>query len=437
MRYRRGPMPAAPTAERGPRRPPALAHRDFRRFLGARFVIAVATQMLVVAVGFQVYAVTRSAFDLGLIGLSQFLPFVILVLPAGHLADAYDRRRILALTTTTLGLVAAGLAAVSIIGLHDAGPVLVLMGIFGAARAFGGPSSQSLVPNLVPHADFANAIALSSSTLQVATIVGPAVGGLLLLFGPAAVYLVVTALLAVATVLVLSLRGGARGDVAREPISVASLLSGVRFVRSRPIVLGSISLDLFAVLFGGATALLPIYAADILHVGPTGLGILRAGPAVGAAACAAILSAHAIDGCVGRWLLGGVAAFGVGTIVFALSRSFVLSLAALIVMGAVDMVSVFIRHLLVQLATPDAIRGRVSAVNSVFINASNELGEFESGLTASWWGPVIAAVVGGLATIAVAITWGIVFPVLRRVDRFPQPERADPGAVAEPSAVPE
>ena len=211
-------------------------------------------------------------------------------------------------------------------------------------------------------------------------------GGLLLLLGPAAVYSVVTALLAVATVLVLSLRGGARGPVAREPISVASLLSGVRFVRSRPIVLGSISLDLFAVLFGGATALLPIYAADILRVGPTGLGILRAGPAVGAAACAAILSARAIDGRVGRWLLGGVAAFGVGTIVFALSRSFVLSLAALVVMGAVDMVSVYIRHLLVQLATPDAIRGRVSAVNSVFINASNELGEFESGLTASWCG---------------------------------------------------
>ncbi len=431
-------MPTASSS--GPRlpRPPALAHRDFRRFLAARFVIAVATQMLVVAVGFQVYAVTRSAFDLGLIGLSQFLPFVVLVLPAGHLADAFDRRRILALTSAVLVLVAGGLAAVSIGGLHDAVPVLVLMAVFGAARAFGGPSSQSLVPNLVPHADFGNAIALSSSTFQVATIAGPALGGLLLLLGPAVVYLVVMGLLVVATGLVLLLRGGARGDVAREPVSIASLLSGVRFVRSRPIVLGSISLDLFAVLFGGATALLPIYAADILHVGPTGLGILRAGPAVGAALCAIALSARSIDGHVGRWLLGGVAAFGVGTIVFALSTSFVLSLAALVTMGAVDMVSVYIRHILVQLATPDAIRGRVSAVNSVFINASNELGEFESGLTASWWGPVVAAVVGGVATIVVAITWGVVFPILRRVDRFPQPERtAAPKVRDEPSGVPE
>jgi MFS family permease len=419
-------------------RPPALAHRDFRRFLAARFVIAVATQMLVVSVGFQVYAVTRSAFDLGLIGLSQFLPFVILVLPAGHLADAFDRRRILAITSAVLALVAAGLAAVSIIGLRDAVPVLALMAVFGAARAFGGPSSQSLVPNLVPHADFGNAVALSSSTFQVATIAGPALGGLLLLLGPAVVYLVVTALLLLATVLVVLLRGGARGDIAREPVSVASLLSGVRFVRSRPIVLGSISLDLFAVLFGGATALLPIYAADILHVGPTGLGILRAGPAVGAALCALALSARSIDGGVGRWLLGGVAAFGVGTIVFALSTSFVLSFAALVLMGAVDMVSVYIRHLLVQLATPDAIRGRVSAVNSVFINASNELGEFESGLTASWWGPVTAAVVGGVATIVVAVTWGLVFPILRRLDRFPQPApRGEAAPAGEPAGIPE
>jgi MFS family permease len=406
-----------------PATPPALAHVDFRRYLVARFVVALATQMLVVAVGFQVYDVTRNALDLGLIGLSQFLPFVLLILPAGHIADAFDRRRILALTTAVLVCVAAGLALISANGLRDATPVLGMMALFGAARAFSGPSSQSLVPNLVPSHDFGNAVALSSSTFQVATIAGPAIGGLLLLFGPTVVYATVAVLLAAATGLIVALRGGGRGDVAREPMSLTSLFSGVRFVRSRPIVLGSISLDLFAVLFGGATALLPIYAADILHVGPDGLGVLRAAPAIGATGCGAFLAARSLQRGVGRWLFGGVVAFGVGTIVFALSTSFLLSFAALVAMGASDMVSVYVRHLLVQLATPDAIRGRVSAVNSVFINASNELGEFESGLTASWWGPVGAAVVGGLATIAVAFGWAVLFPVLRRLDRFPEPER--------------
>ncbi len=405
------------------RRTPALAHRDFRRYLAARLTWATALQILGVAVGFQVYDVTRNPLDLGLVGLSQFLPFVVLALPAGHVADAFDRRWILAGSGGVMAAAVAALVVLTADGVRDAGPILAMMAVIGAARAFTGPASQSIVPNLVPREHFGNATAISSSAFQVATIVGPAIGGLLLLIGPTVVYGLVTVMLAVAVLLVASLRAGGRGDAVREPLSVASLLSGIRFVGSRPIVLGSISLDLFAVLLGGATALLPIYAADILHVGPDGLGLLRAAPAVGATACAAWLAVRPVERAVGRWLFATVAAFGVGTIVFAVSTSFVLTAAALITMGASDMVSVFIRHVVVQFATPDAIRGRVSAVNSVFINASNELGDFESGLTASWWGPVGSAIVGGVGTIVVAVTWAFLFPVLRRLDRCPEPER--------------
>jgi hypothetical protein len=242
------------------------------------------------------------------------------------------------------------------------------------------------------------------------------------LFGVAIAYGLCVALLALAVVLVASLRGGGRAEVSREPVSWATLLSGVAFVRSRPIVLGSISLDLFAVLFGGATALLPIYAGDILDVGPVGLGAMRAAPAAGAAVLAAVLTVRPLRRHVGRWMFGGVVIFGLATIVFGISTSFVVSLAALVVMGAGDMVSVYIRHLLVQLETPDAIRGRVSAVNSVFIGASNELGEFESGITAAWWGVVPAVVIGGVATLAVATGWARRFPVLWRMGSFPEPE---------------
>jgi hypothetical protein len=262
-------------------------------------------------------------------------------------------------------------------------------------------------------------VALNSSLNQVATIVGPALGGVLLIIGFEVAYALSTALLVVGAVLVIGLRGGGRLEVSREPVSLATLLSGITFVRSRPIVLGSISLDLFAVLFGGATALLPIYAGEILEVGSVGLGAMRAAPAVGAALLAAVLTVRPLDRHLGRWMFGGVFVFGIGTIVFGVSTVFAVSLAALVVMGAADMVSVYIRHLLVQLETPDEIRGRVSAVNSVFIGASNELGEFESGLTAAWWGIVPAVVVGGLATIGVGVAWTRLFPVLWALDRAP------------------
>jgi hypothetical protein len=263
----------------------------------------------------------------------------------------------------------------------------------------------------------------------VATIAGPAIGGVVFLAGPGVVYGSVAVLMALASLLTLSLAAGGRSERRREPLTARELFSGISFVRRRSVVLGSISLDLFAVLFGGATALLPVYASDILRVGPTGLGILRAAPAIGGALCAAVLSARPLIRHVGRAMFGGVAVFGIGTLLFGVSTSFPLSLAALAVMGAADMVSVYVRHLLVQLETPDAIRGRVSAVNSVFIGASNELGEFESGVTAAWFGTIPAVLIGGAATIVVAGLWTWLFPSLRRLDRFPgRPAALDAGA---------
>ncbi|MFN2417884.1 MAG: MFS transporter [Candidatus Limnocylindria bacterium] len=399
-----------------------LRHPDLRRYLTARFLVGMATQVQTVAVGWQVFSVSGDPFDLGLVALSQFLPFILLILPAGHVADRYDRRRVQLLTYALLAACAAALLAISMAGVTSTAPVFGVMVLFGIARAFNQPTGQALLPNLAPIGLFPRAVALNSSLGQVATIVGPAIGGALVVFGVESAYALSVALLVAGVLLVSGLRGGGRDERSREPVSWATLLSGVTFVRSRPIVLGSISLDLFAVLFGGATALLPIYAGEILDVGPIGLGVMRAAPAVGAALLAAVVTVRPIQRHVGRWMFGGVAAFGVATIVFGLSTSLALSLVALVVMGAGDMVSVYIRHLLVQLETPDEIRGRVSAVNSVFIGASNELGEFESGVTAAWWGIVPAVVIGGAATIAVAVAWSRLFPVLRRLDRFPDPE---------------
>ncbi len=399
-----------------------LRHPDLRRYLTARFIASIATQVQTVAVGWQVFRATGDPFDLGLVALSQFLPFVLLILPAGHVADRYDRRRIQLVTYVLLAACAAALFGLALSGNIDTGPVFAVMVLFGTARAFNHPVGQALLPNLAPIALFPRAVAVNSSLGQVATIAGPAIGGALVLFGEQVAFGLSLVLLVAAVVLVAGLRGGGRTEASTEPVSWAALLTGVNFVRSRPIVLGSISLDLFAVLFGGAEALLPIYAGEILDVGPVGLGIMRAAPAVGAGVLAAVVAVRPIRRNVGRWMFGGVIVFGIATMLFGVSTSFPLSVAALVVMGAGDMVSVYIRHLLVQLETPDAIRGRVSAVNSVFIGASNELGEFESGITASWWGIVPAVVVGGAATLAVAATWTRVFPVLRRLDRFPEPE---------------
>jgi MFS family permease len=399
---------------------PSLAYPDVRRYLAARLLVSVAVQMQTVAVGWQVYDTTRNPLDLGLIGLSQFLPFVVLVLPAGQVADRYDRRRVI-LACYLIAAVASGLLlAFSLLGVTSVLPIFAVMALFGVVRAFNMPTNQALLPNLVPRAAFGNAVALNTATMQLATIGGPAVAGVLILLGTPVVYGTVTVLILAAAALIWGLRGGGGGGSVGEPMNMRTLLSGVSFVRNHRPVLGSISLDLFAVLFGGATALLPAFASDVLHVGPTGLGLLRAAPAAGAAIAGAALAWQPVRTAVGRWLFGGVAAFGVAILVFGLSRSFLVSLAALAALGAADMVSMYVRHLLVQLQTPDSIRGRVSAVNAVFIGASNELGEFESGVTAAWWGVVPAVLVGGAATLVVAVSWTRLFPMLWRLDRFPE-----------------
>jgi MFS family permease len=403
-----------------------LAHADFRRFLLARLLATLAAQMQTVAVGWQIYQITRDPLDLGFVGLSQFLPFVVLILPAGQVADHYDRRRILTSCYVVEAFCALLLLSFTIKGISSAWPVFAAMLLLGCARAFSMPSGQALLPNLVPSEDFTRAVALNSSVFQIATVVGPAMGGLLYLAGPRVAYGSVLMLAIVASLLMLRVRGGARsGSSAREPATLQTLLSGLRFVRSKPIVLGAISLDLFAVLFGGATALLPIYASDILRVGPSGLGLLRTAPGIGASLCAIVLAFLPITRHVGPWMFGGVAMFGISTVVFGLSTSFIISLFALIGLGAADMVSVYVRHLLVQLETPDRIRGRVSAVSAVFIGASNELGEFESGLTAKWWGTVRAVLVGGIATLVVTGLWTRWFPMLWRMDELPKPVREE------------
>jgi len=397
-----------------------LQYPSFTRFLSARLLASVAVQMQTVAVGWQVYAITGNPLDLGLIGLSQFLPFVLLFLPAGHVADRQNRAAILALCIALEFFCALALLAFTLSGLQVAWPVFGVMVVFGIARAFSMPAGQAIMPNLVPPSLFSRAVAVNSSTWQVSTIVGPAVGGLVYLAGPDIVYASVAGLLAAAFLLVVGVKTGkpARPET---PDSWHTLLEGLRFVWRKKVILGAVSLDLFAVLFGGAVALLPAVASDILHVGPDGFGWLRAAPGIGAAFVAMALAWRPITRHVGAQMFAGVAVFGIATVVFGLSTHYLLSLAALVVIGASDMVSVYIRHMLVQLETPDTIRGRVSAVNAVFIGASNELGEFESGVTAAWWGVKPAIVVGGLASVAIAGLWMRWFPALRRIDEFPEP----------------
>lgn len=401
-----------------------LRNRNLSFYLSARFLGTLAVQMQSVAVGWQVYQITGSLFDLGLIGLAQFAPFLVLILWAGHVADRYDRRKIIVLCMLTQLLVSALLLAFTASGSRVVWPVFAVLVLFGSARAFMMPASQAVLRNLVPDKDFGQAVALASSTFHVAVIAGPVLGGLLYAFGPTTVYMISAALLALATLLMASTRSAPQAR-SSGPASWHTLLEGLRFVRSRPIVLGAISLDLFAVLFGGATALLPAYAHDVLHAGPTALGWLRTAPGAGAAICSIVLAFFPLRRRVGAWMFGGVAVFGVATLVLGFTNNFTVALAALFLLGAGDMVSVYVRHLLVQYETPDDIRGRVSAVNAVFIGASNELGEFESGVTAGWFGLVRAIVLGGAATLFVTGLWAVLFPVLSRMDRFPHHTKPD------------
>jgi MFS family permease len=397
-----------------------MRHRPFRYYVSGRFLATLAVQMQSVAIGWQIYDITGSVLDLGLVGLAQFLPFLLLILPAGQLADRLDRRRIVTLCYAVNLLCALLLLGFTLGGLRVVWPVFAVLALFGASRAFSMPASQAIVINLVPKESFGQAVALSSSSFHVAVIIGPMLGGLAYLAGPLVVYgaVAVLQLLAVAS---MARTGRSQTPASSQPATLGSVLEGLRFVFSRPIMLGAISLDLFAVLFGGATALLPAIARDVLHADATGLGLLRSAPAIGAALTTAALAAWPIRRQVGKWMFGGVAVFGLATVVFGLSHSLPLSLLALLCMGAGDMVSVYVRHILVQSETPDAIRGRVSAVSSVFIGASNELGEFESGLTAGWFGLVPAVVFGGVATLAVTALWMAGFRSLRTLDGFPDP----------------
>jgi MFS family permease len=410
------PAPAAPA-------PTLRQHPSFLRYWCSRLVGTMGSQMLLVAVGWQMYDLTRSAWDLGLVGLAQFLPSLLLTLPAGHAADHHDRRRIAAACLAAQCVVALLLVLGSAEGWIGRSWILALSVVLGAARAFQMTSQQALAPQLVPPALLPRALAFSASAMQFAVISGPAVGGFVYVAGATAVYALCAALFGAATALMLSVRYRHQAPP-REPVTWQTVLAGVHFIRSRPVVLGAISLDLFAVLLGGAGALLPIYARDILHTGPWGLGLLRAAPAVGALALSLALTRWPLQRRVGRVLFASVAGYGLATLVFAVSTAFWLSLLALLVCGACDMVSVVIRSSMVQLDTPDAMRGRVSAVNSIFIGASNELGEFESGATAALLGPVGSVLLGGFGTLLVVVVWMRLFPPLARRDRLVQAEPA-------------
>lgn len=393
----------------------AFRHRDFTLFCAARFLSGVGVQMLNVAVGWLVYELTGSALALGLVGLASFLPVMSLALLTGHVADRLDRRRILVAAYGTVAAVAGLVVLYLGAGGRSVWPLFLAVAVMGSARAFANPASQALVPNLVPARDFGNAVAWNSSTWQTATIVGPALGGGLYVLGAATVFAAAAIALALTSLLVTAVRHRS-APRPREPVSWTSLLAGLSFIRSQQVMLGAISLDLVAVLLGGATALLPIFAEEILAVGPAGLGLMRSMPAVGAACMALFLACRPIRRHAGRRMLLAVAVFGLATMAFGLSTSVWLSLACLLVLGAADMVSVYVRQTLVQLGTPDAMRGRVAAVNTVFIGASNELGEFESGTLAALVGAVGAVVIGGAGSMAAAAFWAWRFPALRSRD---------------------
>ena len=406
-----------------PRHP--FAVRDFRFYWVARFTSTIAQMSMVIVIGWQVYDIARrsmdvpeAAFQLGMVGLVQFVPLFLLTLVSGWMADRVDRRHIARASIALEIFCAAMLAWLSWQGTVTLGALFAIAGLLGVARAFAGPALGALAPNLVPREILPRAIALSAMAWQVGSICGPALGGYLYAWSPEMPYVVSAALFGVALLCMLLIRPVPRPEIDASRNPWQQMIDGLHYVRRNRLVLGAISLDLFAVLLGGATALLPVFARDVLHVGPEGFGILRAGPAMGATAVALFLAANPIRRHAGRIMFMGVAVFGASTVVFGLSNSLWLSVAALAVLGGADMLSVFVRQTLVQLVTPDHMRGRVASVSSVFIGASNELGEFESGVVARILGPVGAAVFGGVGAIMVTGLWAKLFPDLRRADRL-------------------
>ena len=395
----------------------AFRHSAFARYWAARFLVTFATQVVSVAVGWQIYDLTRDPFDLGLVGIIQFAPSLLLVLVTGSVADRFGRRLIMGLAAFLEALCTLTILMLTLRGLTGVGEVFAILFVFGIARAFFAPASASLVANLVPAEHFANAVAWNSSAWQTATIVGPVAGGLLYGLSAGAAYSVATLFMLAAGVLILSIPKPAQHSET-EKTSLETIFAGFRYIWSEKIVLGAISLDLFAVLLSGAVALLPVYARDILELGPWGLGLLRAAPGIGAIMVAVWLTSHPIRDHAGLVMLFFVAMFGVCTIVFGVSTIPWLSIVALAMLGATDMISVYVRETLIQLWTPDRVRGRVNAVNMVFVGASNELGEFRAGTMAALIGTVPAVVFGGVGAIGVAGLWAYLFPALRRVRRL-------------------
>jgi MFS family permease len=398
----------------------AFLSRDFVRYQLARVVVIIGAEAQALAVAWQVYEITHKAIDLGYTGLVLFLPGLLFILPAGHVADRFDRRHVILVCYALQAVCSLLLLRMAWAGIHEVWPIFALLFLVGTGRAFSGPASSALVPHLVPQEYFVNAITWGSAIFQIANIVGPALGGVLFtlplhqrLHGASLVYLVTFGAILWFLALVGSLHVRP-GRMEHRAISREVILAGFHYVAETQVLLGSISLDLFAVLLGGAVALMPIFAQDILHAGPRGLGLLRAAPAFGALTVSLWLMARPIRRKAGAKMLTCVAIFGAATVVFGLSRNLPLSLAALYIVGASDMVSVVIRSSMLQLATPPEMRGRVSAVNSLFVGASNELGEFESGLTAQWWGAVRAVVIGGVGSLVITGLWSVLFPNLRR-----------------------
>ncbi|MGH8273873.1 MAG: MFS transporter [Gammaproteobacteria bacterium] len=396
-----------------------LRHPAMRALLAARLAGTIAAQILSTVVGWQVFAISHSPLALGYVGLAQFVPIALLILPAGTSADRFNRKSQLMLAWLLAAAVSALFVVLAIVSSTHLLPFFGLLALFGIARAFAGPALSSLVPLLVPDAELGAAVALNSAAFQVSVIAGPAVGGALYILGPDIAYGVSFALFVVAVIAALCIHPTRAQKHDASPASgFTRFVAGIAYVRSHPVLLGAISLDLFAVLFGGATALLPIYASEILAVGPVGLGALRSAMAIGAFVVGLWLGRRPLDRHAGRIMFACVAVFGLATILFGLSRSFPLSMIALVIAGAADMVSVYVRSTLVLIATPDEMRGRVSAVNSLFVGTSNELGEFESGITAGWFGAVPAVVIGGIGTLAVTAIWMWRFPALRKVSRL-------------------
>jgi MFS family permease len=393
----------------------AFTHPDFVLFQIARFLIVAAVEMQAVAVGWQVYDITKRALDLGLVGLAQFLPGILLFLVSGHTSDRFERRKVLGACYAGYAVCSGLLLVLAQRSTHSVRPIYAVLILLGVVRSFNGTASRSILPQLVPEEHFANAVAWNATTFQAATILGPSLGGILyaLFRGPSAVYAgaMLTAVGALLSTFRIKTRPQARR---REPMTLKTIFAGLHFIWREKLILGAISLDLFAVLLGGAVALLPVYAREILHTGPWGLGLLRTAPGIGAAVMAVALAHRPLRGRAGPTLLWSVAGFGICTILFGVSTSLVLSLISLICLGAADMVSVIIRATLVQLRTPDEMRGRVMAVDMVFIGTSNELGQFESGLTAQWFGTVPAVLLGGVGTLVVIALWAWGFPELRR-----------------------